>query len=48
MVDVFIPGSRFAEFFDWYAREIDYWPLWIVPYRVEEPYPWIAPGQRPA
>ena len=44
VVDVFIPGSRFAEFWDWYAREIDYWPLWIVPYRIEAPYPWIAPG----
>ena len=24
--------------------ELDFWPLWIVPYRVDEPYPWIAPG----
>jgi FAD/FMN-containing dehydrogenase len=41
VVDVFIPLPRFAEFWDWYARELDYWPLWIVPYRVDEPYPWI-------
>jgi FAD/FMN-containing dehydrogenase len=41
VVDVFIPLRRFAEFWDWYARELDYWPLWIVPYRVDEPYPWI-------
>ena len=43
VVDVFIPANRFAEFWDWYAAEFDYWPLWIVPYRVDEPYPWIAP-----
>ncbi len=43
-VDVFIPGNRFADFWDWYERDFDYWPLWIVPYRIEAPYPWIAPG----
>jgi FAD/FMN-containing dehydrogenase len=44
IVDVFIPARRFAEFWRWYERELDYWPLWIVPYRLAEPYPWIAPG----
>ena len=44
VVDVFIPASRFGEFFAWYARELDHWPLWVVPYRLEAPYPWIAPG----
>jgi FAD/FMN-containing dehydrogenase len=44
VVDVFIPLGRFAEFWRWYERELDYWPLWIVPYKVEEPYPWIAPA----
>jgi FAD/FMN-containing dehydrogenase len=43
-VDVFIPSNRFDDFWRWYARDFDYWPLWIVPYRIEEPYPWIAPG----
>ena len=43
VVDVFIPLRRFAEFWGWYEAELDYWPLWIVPYRVDEPYPWIAP-----
>ena len=42
VVDVFIPGSRFADFWDWYARDFRFWPLWIVPYRIEQPYPWIA------
>jgi FAD/FMN-containing dehydrogenase len=44
VVDVFIPLRRFAEFWRWYERDFDYWPLWIVPYRVETPYPWIAPA----
>jgi FAD/FMN-containing dehydrogenase len=44
VVDVFIPLRRFAEFWGWYEKELDYWPLWIVPYRVEQPYPWIAPA----
>ena len=41
VVDVFIPVARFAEFWTWYAEVFDFWPLWIVPYRVGEPYPWI-------
>jgi FAD/FMN-containing dehydrogenase len=41
VVDVFIPGSRFADFWQWYERDFAYWPLWVVPYRIEEPYPWI-------
>lgn len=44
VVDVFIPASRLGEFWDWYVREPAYWPLWVVPYRLAEPYPWIAPG----
>jgi FAD/FMN-containing dehydrogenase len=44
VVDVFIPISRFSDFWRWYERDFAYWPLWIVPYRVDEPYPWIARG----
>ena len=43
VVDVFVPSRRFAEFFDWYAKDYAFWPLWIVPYRIPEPYPWLAP-----
>ena len=43
VVDVFVPSRRFGEFFDWYARDYAFWPLWIVPYRIPEPYPWLAP-----
>jgi FAD/FMN-containing dehydrogenase len=42
VVDVFIPAKRFAEFFAWYTETFRYWPLWIVPYKVPEPYPWIS------
>ena len=44
VVDVFIPGKRFSDFFKWYEKDFAFWPLWIVPYRVPEPYPWISPG----
>jgi hypothetical protein len=47
-VDVFIPARRFADFWRWYEHDFDYWPLWIVPYRLAAPYPWIAPGHAAA
>ncbi|HKY17267.1 MAG TPA: hypothetical protein VJM33_20230 [Microthrixaceae bacterium] len=40
--DVFIPASRFARFWDWYREVFDFWPLWVVPYRPAEVYPWIG------
>jgi FAD/FMN-containing dehydrogenase len=42
VVDVFIPARRFGEFFEWYAREFRYYPLWIVPYLIPKPYPWVS------
>jgi len=45
VVDVFIPGTRFGDFFRWYCQALDFWPLWIVPYRLPRPYPWVAPAQ---
>jgi FAD/FMN-containing dehydrogenase len=44
VVDVFVPGKRFEDFWRWYEKDFAYWPLWIVPYRVPTPYPWISPG----
>jgi FAD/FMN-containing dehydrogenase len=41
VVDVFIPSRRMEEFNDWYERSYAFYPLWLVPYRVVEPYPWI-------
>lgn len=42
VVDVFLPARRFEEFFRWYVADFDFWPLWIVPYRVKSIYPWIS------
>jgi FAD/FMN-containing dehydrogenase len=44
VVDVFIPKPRFLEFCRWYPEAIGVWPLWLVPYRVEKPYAWVADG----
>ena len=43
IVDVFIPIDSMGEFFDWYVKEFDYFPVWIVPYYIENFYPWINP-----
>lgn len=44
VVDVFIPSIRFGDFLRWYDEVMAFYPLWVVPYRVPAPYPWIAPG----
>jgi len=44
VVDLFIPGARFGDFCSWYERDCAYYPLWIVPYVIPKPYPWIAPA----
>ena len=41
-VDLFIPFSRCEEFLAWYWREFGPHPLWCVPYRPAEQYPWIS------
>ncbi len=41
VVDVFIPSRRFEDFYRWYERDFDFYPLWIVPYRSPQLYPWI-------
>lgn len=46
--DVFVPGPRLQDFFGWYQREFDFWPLWVVPYRMDRPYAWMAPDRRAA
>ena len=45
VVDVFIPGRRFEDFFAWYENALDYFPLWVVPYAMPAPYPWLDPAQ---
>ncbi len=41
VVDVFIPSRRFLDFNAWYEREIAFYPLWLIPYRTPERYPWL-------
>ncbi len=40
--DIFIPTAQLGEFFDWYRRTFDFWPLWVVPYRPPAMYPWMS------
>ncbi|MEI6596696.1 MAG: FAD-binding oxidoreductase [bacterium] len=41
-IDTFIPFSKFSEFMKWYEKEINYFPLWCVPYKARC-YEWISP-----
>lgn len=41
-LDVFVPMGRAAAFMDWYQREIGFFPLWCVPYRRVQHYPWLS------
>ncbi len=47
IVDLFVPISKVEPFFDFYVEEFDYYPLWIVPYRIAKVYPWISPRHVP-
>ena len=44
VVDVFVPSRRLRDFYTWYTRGLAFYPLWLVPYRIAAPYPWIAPS----
>lgn len=46
VVDVFIPSLRMAEFFDWYQKTFDFYPLWLVPYKMDKIYHWVSEGLR--
>ena len=41
-LDVFIPFSKVSEFMAWYQREVDFFPLWCVPYKAVRKYEWIS------
>jgi FAD/FMN-containing dehydrogenase len=43
IVDVFVPFSRTAEFMNWYHREMNFYPVWCVPYRRIRDYEWLSP-----
>ncbi|MBI2070088.1 MAG: FAD-binding oxidoreductase [Elusimicrobia bacterium] len=42
-LDVFIPFSKAGDFMQWYKREINFFPLWCVPYRAVRKYEWLSP-----
>ena len=42
VVDLFIPDRRFADFYAWYASEPRFFPLWVIPYRMPQIYPWVS------
>jgi FAD/FMN-containing dehydrogenase len=43
VADIFVPYSKSRDFFDWYDKTFNYYPLWVVPYRIERMYPWVNP-----
>jgi FAD/FMN-containing dehydrogenase len=42
VLDVFIPLRNFPDFERWYEQEFDFWPLWVVPYLIPKPYPFLS------
>ena len=41
-LDVFVPFSKSTEFMEWYRKEINFFPLWCVPYKIGRNYEWIS------
>lgn len=41
-VDVFVPYSNVPTFMDWFNREVGFYPIWCVPYKRVNDYPWLA------
>ncbi len=41
-LDTFVPFSKVGEFMRWYERELDFFPLWVVPYRRVHDYEWLS------
>jgi hypothetical protein len=42
VLDVFVPMAEVAAFMEWYEDEIGFFPLWCVPYRRVQHYPWLS------
>lgn len=40
--DLLIPFSNLKNFFNWYNSEINFYPLWYVPYKVARDYEWAT------
>lgn len=46
VVDVFIPSKKYRDFWKWYLNDFNFFPLWIVPYKMPVGmYPWVNPAQ---
>ncbi len=43
IVDVFIPYVHALKFLEWCEQVFNYYPLWIVPYKMQPFYPWLNP-----
>ncbi len=43
IVDVFIPNVHALKFLEWSKQVFNYYPLWIVPYKMQPFYPWLNP-----
>jgi FAD/FMN-containing dehydrogenase len=41
-LDVFLPVSRMKAFTDWYAKEFQFYPVWVVPYARVRDYAWLT------
>ncbi|MFA7685492.1 MAG: FAD-binding oxidoreductase [Candidatus Gracilibacteria bacterium] len=41
-LDVFVPFSKATEFMEWYKKEVNFFPLWCVPYKAARKYEWLS------
>lgn len=41
-LDVFVPFSKANGFMEWYKKEVNFFPLWCVPYKIVRKYEWIS------
>jgi hypothetical protein len=42
IVDLFMPFSKLDDYLAWHGKELDFFPLWCVPYKRVRDYEWIA------
>jgi FAD/FMN-containing dehydrogenase len=43
VIDVFVPFCNLDRFFEIYMQEFKYFPIWIVPFKIKDMYPWVNP-----
>lgn len=42
-LDTMIGVSKFVQFYKWFEKTFDYFPIWIVPYHMPKAYAWFNP-----